>query len=337
MARRGENIYLRKDGRYEGRYIKYYDLYGKGVYGYVYSRSYTDVKNKLAECKGAKGNNLHVSDISFSDWLKTWVETLNDIKDTTRALYKRHIRNNINQAYITKLKYAPSTVRLIFSIIKSSLKAAEDNNLIQNRIWKKIKLPKKEKHSVNILTPAEQQCLECALKEKNDIGILICLYTGLRIGELCALKWSDIDFENGILCVNGTQTRLNGELKVISPKSRASVRKIPIPNFLLDKLKTVKREGLYVLNSHGDMVDLRSYRRRFKRLLKTTNLPDIKFHALRHTFASRALEVGMDYKTLSEILGHASVAITMDLYVHSLDEYKRIQMNKLNNLYLPSN
>lgn len=175
--------------------------------------------------------------------------------------------------------------------------------------------------------------LENSLSEKNDIGILICLYMGLRIGELCALKWSDVDFENKVIHIRGTQSRIDGKLTITTPKSKASIRAIPIPNILLDKLKEHKNNDKYLLSNKGGMVEVRAYRRRFKALLKTSNLPDIKFHALRHTFSSRALEVGMDYKTLSEILGHASVSITMDLYVHSLDEHKKNQMNKLNVLY----
>ena len=174
------------------------------------------------------------------------------------------------------------------------------------------------------------------LTEDIDVGVLICLYAGLRIGEVCALQWKDIDLNQGLLCVTGTQSRIGGQLQITPPKSRTSNRVIPIPDVLLNRLRELNHYGSFVLMGQKGMMDLRSYRRRFKRLLDKAGLPDIKFHSLRHTFASRALEVGMDYKTLSEILGHASVAITMDLYVHSLDEHKRSQMNKLNQLYLPS-
>lgn len=347
MARRGENIYKRADGRYEGRYIKSYDMNNKAIYGYVYAQSYAEVKDKLVQCKRNTPQKLSGSAILLSEWLNIWVETA-DVKETTRQLYKRHIQNHIVpllgnkplkklnadtlQSFISDLRLAPSTIRLIFAILKSALMCAEDKKFIGN-IWLKARLPKKIKSEVTILTLQEQQRLENSLSEKNDIGILICLYMGLRIGELCALKWSDIDFENKVIHIKGTQSRINGELKITEPKSKASKRIIPIPDILLKKLKGHKNNSDFVLSHNSGMVEVRAYRRRFKELLKSANLPDIKFHALRHTFSSRALEVGMDYKTLSEILGHASVAITMDLYVHSLDEHKKNQMNKLNAIY----
>lgn len=348
MARRGENVYKRKDGRYEGRYIKRYDLNGKAVYGYVYARSYTEIKDKLAKCKVDKKPKTNGSGTLLSEWLIIWIESENGIKESTRQLYKRHINNHIIpklgkvqlkklnsdiiQNFVNSLCLASSTIKLIFCILESSLACAEEKGFITN-VWSKVKLPSNSKSKVTILTPPEQRRLEDALSEKNDIGILICLYTGLRIGELCALRWQDIDFVNALIHVNGTQSRIDGELKITSPKSKASKRTIPIPDCLLQNLKNHKNNSEFILSNGTKAVDVRTYRRRFKALLKEAGLPDIKFHAIRHTFASRALEVGMDYKTLSEILGHASVSITMDLYVHALDEHKKNQMNKLNEIF----
>lgn len=352
MARRGENIYKRKDGRYEGRYLKFYDSNGKAIYGSVYSRSYAEVKQKLIRLKDKKEPQSIGSNIKLSQWLDNWMESETGIKETTRNIYKGHINNHINpqigkirlkklngdilQAFITSLELAPSTVKVVFTVLKSALSCAEENGLISN-VWSKVKLNKKTKTEVTILLPNEQKRLERVLNNKNDIGILICLYTGLRIGELCALKWKDIDFERSYIHVNGTQARMNSGVMVIPPKSKSSIRSIPVPDFLMEKLRNVPHDGEFVLSNGGSFVDVRTYRRRFKRLLEEANLPDIKFHALRHTFSTRALEIGMDFKTLSEILGHSTVAITLDLYVHSLDEYKKSQMNKLNEIYLPSN
>lgn len=347
MARRGLNIYKRKDGRYEGRYIKTHDATGKALYGYVYAKSYADVREKLAKCSSSKLKNRSYSDMHLSEWLAIWVEN-NNWKQSTKELYRRHIINHINpklgklplkkinteiiQNFIFSLQLAPATVRLIYTVLKTALKSAEEKGYVKD-IWLKVKLPQKAKAEVMVLTPQEQRKLERALSDSNDIGILICLYMGLRIGEICALKWNDIDLKNQVIQIKGTQIRMNGELKITAPKSRASERTIPIPNILLGPLKSHKRDGEYVLSHNGEMVEVRTYRRRFKKLLQIADLPDIKFHALRHTFSTRALEVGMDYKTLSEILGHASVAITMDLYVHSLDEHKKRQINKLNQIF----
>lgn len=347
MARRGENIYKRKDGRYEGRYIKYYDISGKAVYGYVYSRSYSDVKELLVKYKTEKPTRQNKNTL-LSEWLESWLKSQGILKPTTKRIYKSHIDNYINpnlgkiplkklngdilQGFINDLNLSASTVKNIFSILKSVLSSAEDNGLILN-IWDKVKVPKKEKNIVQVLTINEQKLLESVLTSPLDIGVWICLYAGLRIGEVCALKWSNINFETLTLTVNGTQARTDNGVEIIAPKSKSSKREIPIPVILIKKLKEIPQTCEYVLSKNNKPVDIRTYRRYFKKLLQKADLPDIKFHALRHTFSTRALEVGMDYKTLSEILGHSSVGITLDLYAHSLNEHKRNEMNKIGRIF----
>ena len=347
MARRGENIYKRKDGRYEGRYIKHYDISGKAVYGYVYSRSYSEVKELLAKYKTEKPARQGKNTL-LSEWLKIWLKSQCALKPTTRQIYKSHIDNYINpnlgkiplkklsgdilQGFINSLNLSASTVKNIFSILKSALSSAEDNGLIVN-IWDKVKVPKKEKSIVQVLTVSEQKKLEDVLTSQFDIGVWICLYAGLRIGEVCALRWADINFETSTLTVNGTQARTENGVEIIAPKSKSSKREIPIPVILINKLKEIPQTCEYVLSKNNKPADIRTYRRHFKKLLQKADLPDIKYHALRHTFSTRALEVGMDYKTLSEILGHSSVGITLDLYAHSLNEHKRNEMNKLDRLF----
>ncbi len=347
MARRGENIYKRKDGRYEGRYIKYYDISGKAIYGYVYSRNYSEIKDLLAKHKTEKPIRQNKNTL-LSEWLKIWLQTQAALKPTTKQIYKSHIENYINpnlgkiplkklnsdilQGFVNDLDLSASTVENIFSILKSSLFSAEDGGLILN-IWDKVKLPKKEKSIVQVLTVQEQKRLENMLSSPFDIGIWICLYAGLRIGEVCALKWTDINFETETLTVNGTQARTVNGVEIIAPKSKSSKREIPIPKILLNKLREIPHVSEYVLAKNKRSVDIRTYRRHFKKLLQEADLPDIKYHALRHTFSTRALEVGMDYKTLSEILGHSSVGITLDLYAHSLKEHKRNEMNKLDLIF----
>lgn len=348
MARRGENIYKRKDGRYEGRYIKYYDMSGKAVYGYIYSKSYAEIKEKLAKCKTEKQSEYKGSNTLLSDWLEIWLMSQGVLKPTTKRVYKSHIENHINpqigsiplkklnaeilQSFINNLELSASTIKTVFSTLKSALIEAEDKGFIAN-VWSKVKLPKKDISIVRVLSTAEQQRLEKVLTDNADVGILICLYTGLRIGELCALKWIDINFETSMLTVNGTQARTEKGVEIISPKSNSSKREIPIPPFLLNKIRTIPRKGDFVISKNGKHFDARTYRRHFKKILKKAHLPDIKFHSLRHTFSTRALEVGMDYKTLSEILGHSSVGITLDLYAHSLKEHKKNQMCKLGEIY----
>lgn len=348
MARRGENIYKRKDGRYEGRYIKYYDISGKAVYGYIYSRNYAEIKEMLAKCKIERYSSPKGSGTILSEWLKAWMLSQYTIKPSTKRIYKSHIKNHINpligdiplkklnteilQNFVSKLTLSASTVKAVFYTLKSALSAAEDKGYITN-IWSKVKLPRKENAIVRVLSVSEQQTLEKALSSKNDLGILICLYTGLRIGELCALRWQDINFELSLLTVNGTQVRTENGVEILTPKSKTSKREIPIPQFLIEKLREFPGDNEFVISKHGRQFDVRTYRRHFKNILQKAGLLDIKFHSLRHTFATRALEVGMDYKTLSEILGHSTVAITLDLYAHSLKEHKVKQMNKLSKIY----
>lgn len=347
IARRGENIYKRKDGRYEGRYIKEYNSAGKAVYGYVYSKSYSDIKSRLNNMKYSQSQINH-EDITIAQALNMWINEKNDIKETTRQIYIGHIKNHILpqigslklhnitaetiQSFINSLSLAPSTTGVIFNCLKAAISEYADNNGIYIN-FSKIKLPHKVKSASSALTREQQSKLESVLTREDDIGILICLYTGLRIGELCALKWEDIDFENSIIYVKRTQARVNGKIEFISPKSQSSLRGIPTPGFIMKRLKNCSRKGEFVLSHNSGYYDVRSYRRHFKRLLIKADLPDIRFHTLRHTFATRALEVGMDFKTLSEILGHSSTSITLDLYVHSLYEHKKNQMNKLAKIY----
>lgn len=348
MARRGENIYKRKDGRYEGRYIKYYNVSGKAIYGYIYSKNYAEIKDKLAQCKAEKQPSHKGSNTLLCDWLDLWLKSQAILKPTTKRIYGSHIKNHINpqigniplkklstevlQNFINDLNLSVSTIKTVFSTLKSSLSEAEDKGYVKN-VWSKVKLPKKENSIVRVLSTAEQQRLEKSLVDNADIGILICLYTGLRIGELCALKWKDINFESSILTVNGTQARTENGIEIISPKSKTSKREIPMPSFLIEKIKALQTKSEFVISRYGKPFDVRTYRRHFKNILKSENLPNIKFHSLRHTFATRALEVGMDYKTLSEILGHSSVSITLDLYAHSLKEHKKKEMNKLDKIF----
>ena len=170
-------------------------------------------------------------------------------------------------------------------------------------------------------------------------GILICLYTGLRIGELLALEWTDVDLVKGDLSV--TKTCFDGKDKngvfcriTNAPKTDTSVRVIPIPKQLMPILKNMKKiaKNQYVISDSEKTLAVRSYQRSFERLLKKLGIPHRGFHSLRHTFATRALEVGVDVKTLSEILGHKNANITLQRYAHSMLEHKRDMMNQIGKL-----
>lgn len=162
----------------------------------------------------------------------------------------------------------------------------------------------------------------------------MCLYTGLRIGELLALTWNDIDFAKGTLSVNKSCHDGKDGLIIDKPKTAQSIRIIPLPQQLLPKLKALKaiNHSSFIVANAGTPVSVRSYQRSFELLLKKLNIPHKGFHSLRHTFATRALECGMDVKTLSEILGHKNPTVTLNRYVHSLMEHKQDMMNRLGKL-----
>ena len=178
------------------------------------------------------------------------------------------------------------------------------------------------------------------LKKTKDLGILLSLCCGLRIGEICALKWSDIDIENGTLYINKTVQRLKKEkadqkkteLVISSPKSISSIRIIPLPMFLIEYLSEFKKNNVnesYVISGSINIFEPRSYQYYFKAFLQRENIRIFNYHILRHTFATRCIEKGVDIKSLSELLGHSNVNITLDKYVHPSLEQKRFQLEKL--------
>lgn len=232
-------------------------------------------------------------------------------------------------------------VNLIISVIQNSLKKAYLIGYSAQYIADKIQRPKIKEKQVECLTIAEQKKIEqYVLNSKNDklFGVVLCLYTGLRIGELLALAWQDIDFAKGLLVVskachdsydNGMHMRI-----IDSPKTEHSRRIIPLPKQLLPLLNGMKKRSKceYIIADGDNPVFVRSYQRAFELLLKKLGIEHKGFHSLRHTFATRALECGMDVKTLSELLGHKNATITLNRYAHSLLEHKREMMNKLGKL-----
>jgi len=209
------------------------------------------------------------------------------------------------------------------------MKKAKEYGYIHENPCEGASLPESVKKEVRLLTVQEQKRLEAAAGEDRDgFAILLALYTGLRIGELCALTWEDVDLKEGILHISRTIRRIqcfapDAKTKTImvtgDVKSRPSVRAIPLPASIL-KLFIEHRKnagGEYVFEYHGHLPEPRTLQYRLKTLLKKADLPDINFHALRHTFAARCMEQSFDVKTLSEILGHASVKMTLDQYGQS--------------------
>lgn len=370
MSRRGENIHKRKDGRWEARIIVR-QVNNQSKYKSVYAHSYSDLKAKLKELDNtginiSKTKKTFLKEIAF-EWLKYTEET---VKVSTYSRYfnlvEKHIVPYFERVKITDLnnlmveefvqeKYrngrldkkgglSPKSVHDIYSVLIQIIKYAEKKNYIDHFNYD-ITLPKLEEYSCNVFSNADKIKLEQYVRLNTDLkklGILLVIYTGIRIGELCALKWSDVDIENGILSINKTLQRIkntdtdcDSKTKIIigKPKSQKSIRMIPLQSFLIETLKKFKNKysnNSYLLTgSEWKYTEPRAYEKTYKKYLEECHLPNIKFHALRHTFATMAVEKDFDPKSLSEILGHSTVRFTLDRYVHPSDKIKRENMERM--------
>jgi len=380
MPRKGENIFKRKDGRWEGRYIRGRDG-NKAVYGYVFGKSYSEVKQKKSEAlRQIDQEKIQVKKLIqakspiFENIAFQWLEELKPIrKKSTIVKYMGQLKNYIIPAFGTlklneisnediisfsrKLlteeqqgrKLSPKTVSDIISRMKSIRRFALLRGYEVNYIPNVVEIPLRQRQ-IRILTFVEENKILRYLKNHFDftaLGILLSLFTGLRIGELCALKWSDFSFEDKEFYVRRTMQRLHNldddskrktSIEIDEPKSQSSIRKIPIPNELLNFLKNAYVEDSYILSgSKNKFVEPRTMKNRFKSVLKKCGVEKINFHALRHTFATRCVELGFDIKSLSEILGHANVNITLNRYVHPSMKLKHANMNKLNSYICSQN
>lgn len=293
--------------------------------------------------------------ILYSDWIYEWlIDKKEYIKESTYANYSNNIFNhiipNLGNIYIQDLNHktiqdfllnlfkngrkdgfgglSEKTIKDITIIIKGSLRKAINEEKIRH-FELTFNYPKDNKDSkIYILSKHEQNKLTNYVLENltnRNIGLLISLYSGLRIGELCALQWNDIDFKKNILSVNKTIQRVyikdkdNNISKVIitTPKTKNANREIPINKEFLELLKKLKTNGDdYIITGSHKYLEPRTYRKYFNKVLKRVKIKQFNFHSLRHTFATNCISLGVDYKTVSELLGHANVNITLNLYVH---------------------
>ncbi len=372
MARKGENIYKRKDGRWEGRYIAAYGADGKAKYAYVYARSYSEVKKKLSARKSGcieKAANGSLNKKSFGSWCDEWIETKRQtVKASTFIRYRNmldnHILPELGDVPITSISTAlmsqfvqdglangrldgkgglsTKSMTDILVIAKDIFRYAQNSGVQTICNFKQIPM-KRISHEMRVLSRLEEQRLISVLLNDMDrckLGVYICLFTGLRIGELCALQWKNISFSEKTLKVEHTMQRLQVEdahseektrIIITEPKSCSSARVIPLPDFLLDILRPFAgAPNSFILSGErSEYIEPRTMQNRFKKYLREGQIREANFHSLRHTFATRCVELGFDVKTLSEILGHSSVKITLDRYVHSSMEQKMMHMEKL--------
>lgn len=375
MPRKGENIYKRKDGRWEGRYIKSKNPGGKTTYGYIYAKTYREAKSKLhnaiASCSQQSTLSFPVDNDCFSTLASDWLDSIKPhIKDSTANKYRNLLDSYILPIYGTKALdqvtfdfiesqcnnlllhggkngtgLSPKTVIDTLSVIRNILKFAIRKGKVIPCDGSAVQIKQAQKQ-MRVFSKTEQdRLLEYLSSEMNpcNIGIIICLFTGLRVEEVCALRWEDISFGERTMYVHQTMQRIqdksNSEKKtkivLTNPKSVCSIRTIPIPEPLITILANYKTSphGYLLTNSESNFIEPRTMQNRFKTVLKKCEIESANFHALRHTFATRCVELGFDVKSLSEILGHATVNITMNRYVHPTLDMKKENMEKLSSLF----
>ena len=355
MARRGNNIYKRKDGRWEGR------LYFTDTKKYrsVYGKTYSEAKEKLVKLQNENVLPDKKCIESYVDVMTKWLESSkNRIKESSYFCYQTKIKVHIIP-YFKKIKYCKVDLQIMNRFIQDKINEKLSNKYISDMIvmmktaakWAEniygyrnriinVQAPKVRRKDSVLLSGDEDKKLQRYLLDNMDntsLGIYLTVFTGLRIGELCGLKWSDIDIEDSVLHVRRTVQRISASDKksktaviLSTPKTVNAVRDIPLPEFLSEILKKNRgRETCFVLSGSDRIVEPRCMTNRFKKHLKKAGVSSVNFHSLRHLFATRCLQSNFDIKTLSEILGHANAETTLHIYAHSSMDRKKSCMSLL--------
>ncbi len=299
--------------------------------------------------------------LTFAEVALQWKETKRSVvKHSTFCAYllilKTHLipyfgkhysisESQVQQFVFEKLDSGLSrkTVHDILVILSSVCKYGAKRFIFDKPVWDIVYPPETKLRSLPVLSLSDHRKLLDHITANptiQNIGVLLALCCGLRIGEVCALRWENVDLNNRVLTISGTAGRIYNceametERYTSSPKTKTSNREIPLSPLVLDSLRKIKKQqsgGEYVVGNGSKPKEPRIYREMFSRMLKRLDIPRIVFHGLRHTFATRCIESQCDYKTVSVILGHSSIATTLNLYVHpNLDQKKRCidKMNK---------
>jgi integrase len=282
------------------------------------------------------------------------------VKKSTYAAYQLLIQNHIkpyfgdlyevNEEKVQQFVFdkldaglSEKTIRDIIIVLKMILKFGIKNGYLEY-IQIDAKFPsKQEKKDLDVLSKADQKKFMDHLRNNftfKNLGIFICLSTGMRIGEICGLRWRDVDTVEGVIKVRHTLQRIyiiegetrHTELLLDTPKTANSVRDIPMSSELLKMLKSLNKvvnENYYVISNDIKPIEPRTYRNYYKKLCKQLDIPELKFHGLRHSFATRCIESKADYKTVSVLLGHSNISTTLNLYVHPNKEQKKKTIDKM--------
>lgn len=365
---KGENIFKRKDGRWEARYVKSRTDSGKILYGYCYGKTYREAKEKMLRCRDCcitvKRPAPSVPP-RFAQYCDEWLSLQkNKLKASSFQKYDTVLRKYIQpqlggcalqELTTTRIQFfsdqlleaglSPKTTKDILVVLRSILKYVQ--HLFPSLVPPaEITYPKTPKTEMRVLSAAETAKLMDYLQKDPDpckFGVLLAMVTGLRIGELCALQWENILLQEGVIRVNSTMQRIKdtaetsrAKTKVVTtlPKSSNSLRQIPLTSqaAALCEAMAPGNPAAYILTGTETYMEPRTLQYRFANYTRQCGLDGVHFHTLRHTFATRCVEVGFDIKSLSEILGHASTTITLERYVHSSMEQKRSNMRKLSTI-----
>lgn len=356
---------------------------GKLIRKQFTGKTQQDVKNKLQEYKKQMLMGvLNEDKLTVSDWFYSWLFDYRkqDLKPKSfqryHGIYKNYIENTdfgnikLNDLRTTHLQRhykkllnngaTPTTIRQINTNLKTCLNEAERQGYIQKNWCKLVTLPKKEDNKeVKVLTKREQEkFLEAIKGHELELLYIVALGTGLRIGEILGLKWSDIDFKNNELHVNRSLQKAaiyegdkiaRYEVQETTPKTKNSLRTIPVPQNIIKKLRAHKKEQNELIlllqeeydnknyvfcNKLGKPIEDKRPGRNLKTILTSIGIEPIKFHALRHTYATRLFEAGIPPKTVQHLMGHSDIETTMNIYTHVMKEQKLEAVDKLNEIFV---
>ena len=367
----GDGMVRKKDdGRWEGRIVIGHKENGDSIFRYIYAPTQKELTAKLRqEITAYQGVDLtEDSKITLSEWLDYWLDAImaGTIRPSTLNGYRRYadlyIKPYLGDKQISKI--TPADVQKMYEVLKArgrvkehaqyghqlsgsmvhsihtmfheAMKAAEESHIIAKNPTENIPVPKANPKPKQILNDDQLEQFMKAIKHDavwHDF-FYTELTTGLRRGELIALQWEDLNFETGVLTVNKQAYTVNGELQIIPPKTKASVRRLVLPPAVLAVLreykKTVNSRWMFPSPVKADRpITPGVARRRLQTILERADCKRVRFHDLRHTFATTSLEHGMDIKTLSTIIGHVSTATTLNVYAHVTDEMRKIAAAKI--------
>ena len=364
------SLHLRKDGRWEGRYVVGYDDKGLPVTKNVLAKTKSECAAKLAQLREILKEPVPDQPkpgILLADWLDLWYQGYKkpNLRPNTQMSYERriyqHITPALGQIQLDKLTTADiqefygnlkkngrllrtelygeslsdQTVRGIHTTLHAALDKAVEENLIFRNPSNGCKLPPAKPREMKVLTPEEIQRLLIQAREDGCYELLLLeLSTGLRRGEICALQWNDLNLKTGALQVERQVHRVRGELVVSPPKTKAGRRTVLLPPPVLNVLKVYRTTSTsrWMFPSpvkEDSPMDPTAVRKRLSTILKRADCRRLRFHDLRHSFATASLEHGMDVKTLNTIIGHVSSSTTLNIYAHVTDEMQRTAAAKI--------